>query len=348
MAFHQECIHLHESALEGGTTILLDFNHKHFDPSKTLQPSQQQGPISASQLNAIMACIDSCHTLLDEFLTFDIPTLQVIPVILFVRLSYAIIVLIKIFYSIIPPLSELGKILDPQALKLDFYLMNVIRNLTAAGEPKKLRVPTKWLGIIRGIDTWYQRTVTVLKQKGKQANPQGIGTDIKKTTQETLNTHARPDNSIITSNTPSRNPPVFPFPNGAQPQQTSFHLGEADDIQKDAHSPPTVLTQMNWSGPTIAQTTTTTAPLNFSQGATIPNYAPGNMDFAPANDFFAADNPSVDFMGGSFGGWVPGEDVLNGVDDMDGMGYGDYEDYEGYGDDGGNQNMGGNWNFGFG
>jgi hypothetical protein len=161
LAYHQDSIYLHESALESGPTTLFDFNHKIFKPASALRPGQAQEetqlPLTAAYVNAVMSCINSSHALLDEFLSTDLQSLRVVPIIHFVRASYAIVVLVKLFISASVPSNELGKILDRQLLKVDYYMSTLLEKLAEVAGPGKLRVPTKWLFITQQVSDWYQK-----------------------------------------------------------------------------------------------------------------------------------------------------------------------------------------------
>src|SRR5277367_1850014 len=143
LAYHQDSIYLHESVLEGGSTTLIDFNHRHFRPPSSVPVRDVQEvtqlPLSAGYINAVMACIDSSHSLIDEFLKSDVQTLRVVPIVNYVRASYALVVLGKLFISASVPSNELGKILDPQLLKVDFYMKALLERISEAAGPANLK-----------------------------------------------------------------------------------------------------------------------------------------------------------------------------------------------------------------
>jgi hypothetical protein len=117
-------------------------------------PRKLKGPLSIASITAITACIESSHAHLDAFLSIDIKTLQFSSIVVYVRVSYALVVLVKLFVSARDAASELSKILDPWTLKIGTYLPAVIERVTQAAGPKRLRIPTKWLSILVHIDVW--------------------------------------------------------------------------------------------------------------------------------------------------------------------------------------------------
>jgi hypothetical protein len=117
-----------------------------------------QLPLSAGYINAVMTVINSSHSLLDEFLKCDIKTLRVVPIVHYVRACYALVVLVKLFISASVPTNELGKILDPQLLKIEFYMKALLEIIAKAAGPDNLRVPLKWLIIIQHVSEWYNKS----------------------------------------------------------------------------------------------------------------------------------------------------------------------------------------------
>jgi hypothetical protein len=174
LGYHQNNIYFHESVLEGGSTTLVDLQSDGnplaspgADSPGAVPPRKTKSPLSVTYLNAVMACIDSSHALLDLFLSINIQSLRAAPIVDYVRPSYALVVLIKLFISATAPESELGVVLDPQNLKIDYYMKAILEKLQEAGGPNQLRVPINWLAITHQINGWYR--MMIMKQAAQQA-----------------------------------------------------------------------------------------------------------------------------------------------------------------------------------
>lgn len=111
-------------------------------------------PITTASTNATMTVIESAHFLLDAFLGASDASLKCYPVINYVRMAYSCVLLIKIFAASSAPNSELGKILDPNALKVDEYLKAIVSRLQNLTE---YRVGNKFLQIIVKVAMWHQQ-----------------------------------------------------------------------------------------------------------------------------------------------------------------------------------------------
>jgi hypothetical protein len=132
------------------------FNVKASDTPPIIKVLQSQSvrltePLSTASISAITACIDLCQTSLDAFLALDIKTLRLAPILLYVRVSYAIVILIKLLVTSKDPSSELSKILDPRTLEIGTYIPAIIERVKHAAGPRKLRIPIKWLSILMQI-----------------------------------------------------------------------------------------------------------------------------------------------------------------------------------------------------
>jgi hypothetical protein len=159
MAYYQNSIYLYERiAIDGNFDDKENINHKLFMPPQTITSiiyNQQKGPLSAAYVNAVVACIESMHNLLEAFLTLDIQALRVVPIIVYVRMSYSIVVLIKVYISTFS--TVIGSVLDRKSLKVDHYLSACMSRLKEAAGGRKFRVPDKWLSILSNIDGWYRK-----------------------------------------------------------------------------------------------------------------------------------------------------------------------------------------------
>lgn len=111
---------------------------------------------SNSYIDAISISISSAQSLLDVILTMDVEALRALPVYNYVRMSYAIVTLIKLYISSKSPGSKIGAVLDTASLKVGTYLTSTINKLTKAVGPKECRAPFTFLGMLMRFHGWYK------------------------------------------------------------------------------------------------------------------------------------------------------------------------------------------------
>jgi hypothetical protein len=104
-----------------------------------------------------MTCLESTHTLLDTFLSIDSVTLRSLPVIVYTRMFYGVIILTKLAICANASQSGVGALLDLAALKAPFYIHKLIVLLQEAAGPVNFCVPKTFLSILVKLARWYNR-----------------------------------------------------------------------------------------------------------------------------------------------------------------------------------------------
>ncbi|CZR59172.1 uncharacterized protein PAC_09064 [Phialocephala subalpina] len=111
---------------------------------------------SNSYIDAISVSISSAQSLLDILLKMELEALRALPVYNYVRMSYALITLIKLYISSKSPESKIGAVLDPASLKVGLYLKSTIDKLIKAVGPKECRAPFTFLGMLMRLHGWFK------------------------------------------------------------------------------------------------------------------------------------------------------------------------------------------------
>lgn len=86
----------------------------------------------------------------------DLEALRSLPIYNYVRMSYALILLVKLYISSKTPESKIGAVLDPASLKVGIYLRAMIDKLIKAVGPKECRAPFTFLGMLMRLHGWYK------------------------------------------------------------------------------------------------------------------------------------------------------------------------------------------------
>jgi hypothetical protein len=116
--------------------------------------TDQQAASSYIEFTAVS--ISSAQSLLDILLGLDVDALRTIPIFNYVRMSYALMTLIKLYISSKSPSSRIGSVLKPETLRVDFYLRFMIDKLVEAAGPKEHRAPYTFLGMLMRFHAWYK------------------------------------------------------------------------------------------------------------------------------------------------------------------------------------------------
>lgn len=87
----------------------------------------------------------------------DLKTFQVIPVVNYVRMTYAAVVLTKLYFSATSATSEIGKFLDQESLEVSQYLDRLVLHLMKVIRFNKNRVASKFLMILIALKKWFSQ-----------------------------------------------------------------------------------------------------------------------------------------------------------------------------------------------
>ncbi|EEY18896.1 conserved hypothetical protein [Verticillium alfalfae VaMs.102] len=146
ISYHVVKIYMHEMIINVCSSPAARTNH----PAEiSLQDIAATSPLSGLHplhVNAYSACLSSCHAIFDTFLATDIATLRCLPVFNLVRISYALVVLIKMFFCAVAPGSELAGIMGRDDLKVHTYVNQILEHFRAAAADDGSR-PASNLGI---------------------------------------------------------------------------------------------------------------------------------------------------------------------------------------------------------
>jgi hypothetical protein len=155
MTEHVVNLYMHEVAMH------VDHNVDEFKPpfSEDLLRGIGQKPesLTPSHVNALSVCLTSIDGIFDTFLKLDAETIRCLPVAHFVRVAYAVVVLIKMYFAAATPNSELGKVIDKDNMKVEQYLDGLVEIFRAAAAEEKSRPASKFLMVLTMLKTWFHR-----------------------------------------------------------------------------------------------------------------------------------------------------------------------------------------------
>jgi hypothetical protein len=159
MTEHLVNLYMHEVAMH------VDHNVESFNAPFTEEklrgpdnPDQQASrPLTPTHIAALSTCLTSIDGVFEAFMSLDVDTIRALPVMHFVRIAYAVVVLIKMHFAAATPGSELGKVIDKNNMKVEQYLDGLLDKFKATAADNKSRPGSKFLMVLIMLKTWFHR-----------------------------------------------------------------------------------------------------------------------------------------------------------------------------------------------
>lgn len=107
--------------------------------------------------NALASCLTAVDGIFDTFFSMDPASIRCLPVFNFVRVAYATVVLIRIYFAASTPNSELGKVIDKDSMKVDQHLESLVDKFRLAAADDRCRPAAKFLVVLVLIRSWFQK-----------------------------------------------------------------------------------------------------------------------------------------------------------------------------------------------
>lgn len=130
-------------------------------------------PLSAGHISALSACLTAIEGLLETFLAMDVATVRCLPVFNFVRVAYAMVMLIKLYFSAASPGSELGRVIRKEDMRAGHYLDRLLDKFRATAADDRSRPAAKFLVVLVMLRSWFSKQA---RGSGSDAAPQQMPT----------------------------------------------------------------------------------------------------------------------------------------------------------------------------
>lgn len=111
--------------------------------------------MSSAHINALSACLTSIDDIFDTFLAMDISSIRCLPVFNFVRVAYAVVVLMKMFFSASNTGSDLGTVINRDNMRVQHYLDSLLEKFRATAAEDKCRPASKFLVVLAMLRSWF-------------------------------------------------------------------------------------------------------------------------------------------------------------------------------------------------
>ncbi|KAI1751984.1 hypothetical protein F4782DRAFT_165143 [Xylaria castorea] len=161
--------------------------------------------LTAAHIGALSSCLTAIDGIFETFLSLDVPTIRCVPIFNFVRVAYAVVVLIKIYFSASSPNSELGKVINKDNMKVAEYLDRLLEKFRETAAQDKSRPAGKFLVVLAMVRGWFQQQ----QQQGQghsRSQSQKVDPDLKSSQTPQTNPTATPSACTDTGSHPSTIP----------------------------------------------------------------------------------------------------------------------------------------------
>ncbi|KAL2134120.1 hypothetical protein VTI74DRAFT_943 [Chaetomium olivicolor] len=170
MSFHVISLYMHEIA-----------THSDSSDDCKLQPSEHmlgpEGTLTTAHINALSACLTAIDGIFEVFLSLDVHTIRCLAVFNFVRVAYAVVVLIKIYFAASSPKSDLGKVLNKDDMKVEQHLENLLAKFRETAAEDKSRPAAKFLIVLVMLRSWFHKQKQSQSSGGQNASGNPTATD---------------------------------------------------------------------------------------------------------------------------------------------------------------------------
>ncbi|RYP23295.1 hypothetical protein DL765_001204 [Monosporascus sp. GIB2] len=130
--------------------------------------------LTAAHIAALSTCLTAIDGIFETFLALDVRSIRCLPVFNFVRVAYATVVLMKMYFSASSPDSELGKVINKDNMKVEEYLDKLLDKFRAIAEGDKSRPAAKFQVVLAMLRGWFQKQGNQLPQpKPQGGDPMG-------------------------------------------------------------------------------------------------------------------------------------------------------------------------------
>lgn len=147
---------MHEVAMH------VDHNVEEFKPPFTEETlhGASEAPVdvlTSAHIAALSCCLTSIDGIFETFLQFDVEVIRCLPIAHFVRVAYAVVVLIKMYFAAANPNGELGKVFIKDNMKVEYYLDGLVEVFRASAADERSRPAAKFLMVLIMLKTWFHR-----------------------------------------------------------------------------------------------------------------------------------------------------------------------------------------------
>ncbi|KAF5022741.1 hypothetical protein F66182_5204 [Fusarium sp. NRRL 66182] len=308
MSFGVLNLYMHEIALQSRAAepLRLPFS------TASLQDGLIGGEkLSAAHISAISICLSSIKDLLSTFLAMDVFSLRCLPVFNFVRVAYAVVMLIKLYFLASAAESDLGRVIDKEDMQVGKYLDGLLDKFRATAADDRCRPAAKFLVVLVMLRSWfYKQTKSEVKESVPAPPQPSMKQSPSQQPTSTINPAHQPSDHSSTANTPLQL--LSEVATGAGPRGRDSSTSRAPVLRWDPGVPQPPQPFFHDSADNASKST---APLPYHNepfsADLVAAMAPVIPTLLPTGDGMSGYNPGNTHDFGLVPGW-----------DLEGMGFG--------------------------
>lgn len=154
MSFNVISLYMHEAA----TQIEMSEECKQSATAEDFKRAlASDAPLTPAHIGAISACLTAIDNIFEVFLSMDVSSIRCLPVFNFIRVAYAFVMLIKMYFAASAPNSELGKVINKDQMKVVQHLDNLVDKFRATAAEDKSRPAAKLLIVLAMLRSWLHK-----------------------------------------------------------------------------------------------------------------------------------------------------------------------------------------------
>lgn len=291
MTGHVVDLYMHEIAMH------VDHNVEEFKPPYSEETVQglinppKSEVLTTTHVRALSLCLVAIDGVFDVFLKHSVEVLRCLPVANFVRVAYAVVVLIKMALAASHTESGIGKIFVQSELKVEQRLDGLIHLFSAAAAGEKSRPSSKFLMVLVMLKTWFNRR----KQNFKQAehSPKVSNLDTKPCFEQ--HGDGQPGNVQRTNGQHQSNQALRLPPSSNTPLQvlSDVATGNSREQQAQAENQYASSSSNDWQQSSMQNqfqpySMDAMPQQNFAGAGNVDNYGMTNLDYTMGDGFESA------------------------------------------------------------
>ncbi|KAI1082938.1 hypothetical protein F5B20DRAFT_490003 [Whalleya microplaca] len=174
LSFNVLNLYMHEIALQA------DKSTDDFRPAMNADALRDPIPglsdtLTPSHISALSSCLTAIDGIFETFLSMDVHSIRCVPIFNFVRVAYAVVVLIKMYFSASNANSELGKVINKDHMKVAEYLDKLLNKFREVASSDKSRPASKFLVVLAMLRGWFQKQGQTKAPGDEQVDPSLAG-----------------------------------------------------------------------------------------------------------------------------------------------------------------------------
>ena len=120
------------------------------------QTAWLDGNLTPAHVKALSATLEAIKHIFEIFLNMEVYSIRCLPAFSFVRIAYAVVILIRIHLSVISPKTELGKVMKKEDIEVEKWIEKLLEKFKVTMAEDKNRPAAKFFFVLGMLRQWFQ------------------------------------------------------------------------------------------------------------------------------------------------------------------------------------------------